>query len=81
MDDQTAVEGRGRSRNTTGAVAWRSDGGGPRHRDHRVRRWAGEITAYIPPAPPDAVVFAGDGQSFHLAVGQLPSSRPTCRPR
>ena len=49
---------------------------GERHRNRRVAiRWRGtsspgpieydggrQVTAYVPPAPPDAVVFAGDGQ-------------------
>jgi hypothetical protein len=30
-----------------------------------------EVTAYLPPEPPQAVVFAGDGQG-HFAVGKRP---------
>ena len=60
MDDQTAV-GAGGPGNTTGAVAWRSDGGRARHRDFEYDGGR-QVTVYVPPDPPEAVVFAGDGQ-------------------
>ena len=46
-----------------------------------------QVTAYVPPAPPEAIVFAGDGQLIAL-VGRRPrGSRPAadddhrCPPR
>ena len=38
-----------------------------------------QVTAYIPPAPPEAVVFAGDGQLIAPWGGVLEA--PTYRPR
>jgi hypothetical protein len=38
-----------------------------------------QVTVYVPPGPPRAVVFAGDGQGSRGGAG--PSRRPACRPR
>ena len=38
-----------------------------------------QVTVYVPPGPPEAVVFAGDGQLTSQWGGD--SRRPTCRPR
>ena len=36
-----------------------------------------QVTAYVPPAPPEAIVFAGDGQLITSWGGVLEASRPT----
>ena len=38
-----------------------------------------QVTVYVPPDPPEAVVFAGDGQLISQWGGS--SRRPTYRPR
>jgi hypothetical protein len=38
-----------------------------------------QVTAYLPPDPPEAVVFAGDGQL--IAKWEEPSRLPAYRPR
>ena len=38
-----------------------------------------QVTVYVPPDPPEAIVFAGDGQL--TAPWEGPSRRPTHRPR
>jgi hypothetical protein len=38
-----------------------------------------QVTVYVPPDPPEAVVFAGDGQGSRSGAGS--SRRPSCRPR
>ena len=37
-----------------------------------------QVTVYVPPDPPEAVVFAGDGQGISQWAGTL--RRPTYRP-
>ena len=38
-----------------------------------------QVTVYLPPDPPEAVVFAGDGQL--ISQWEQSWSRPLCRPR
>ena len=38
-----------------------------------------QVTVYVPPEPPEAIVFAGDGQ--RVAKWGRFSRRPTCRPQ
>jgi hypothetical protein len=38
-----------------------------------------QVTVYVPPEPPEAIVFAGDGQRIRSGAGC--SRRPTYRPQ